>query len=179
MKIFTHFDKTIFMIYLTHDFISLLRKEDMSFRVVPVILKPPLSLKDRVVAYTSLDDIQLYALIVHWEYGEKVLITDTVPEDGWESLYMDVCAQRQGEQPNEPGTLFYEVVQYAIDKIGEERRSDSDTPLSDEAEFNDEDFKAIRKILEEHGITPITVCDIGSWDVEYEMLIRIFPEFKF
>ena len=114
MKIFTHFDKTIFMIYLTHDFISLLRKEDMSFRVLPVILKPPLSLNDRVVAYTSLDDIQLYALIVHWEYGEKVLITDTVPEDGWESLYMDVCAQRQGEQPNEPGTLFYAVVQDAI-----------------------------------------------------------------
>ena len=92
---------------------------------------------------------------------------------------MYVCAQRQGEHPNEPCTLFYEVVQYAIYKIGEERRSDSDTPLCDEAEFNDEDFKAIRKILEEHGITPITVCDIGSWDVEYEMLIRIFPEFKF
>ena len=65
MKIFTHFDKTIFMIYVTHDFISLLRKEDMSFRIVPVVLKPPLSLNDRVVAYTSLDDIQLFlALLV-------------------------------------------------------------------------------------------------------------------
>ena len=179
MKTFTHFDKEVFMFHLTTDFISILKNEDMSFRVVPVILKPPLSLKDRVVAYTSLDDIKLYALIVHWEYGERVLITDSVPEDGWESLYMDVYAQRQGERPNEPGTLFYAVVQDAIDIIRRERRNNSDIPSGDEPEFNEDDFKAIRAILEVHGITPKTISDIDSWDVEYGLKIRIFPEFKF
>ncbi|MBQ7673531.1 MAG: hypothetical protein IJT36_03280 [Alphaproteobacteria bacterium] len=127
MKLFTHFGNEVTMQYGGDSFISYLFKNGMEYRVLPIIDDHYI-----VIAYKK-DNITKYAVEIEMSptsddanAGYRIVITDTIPEDGWDNMLLDVVRQEGGYEPSKPKSYVKEVLERIDARIQEERAAKTD-----------------------------------------------------